>query len=172
MENIQKTDTWTVAVVGSRSVAHSPALLARLDGLLAAREIGQVVSGGAVGVDRLAAQWARTNGVPLVELLPDYTVHGAGAPHVRNAAIVSRAGLVLVVWDGASRGTLSAARAAAKLGRRCEWLAAPAPGPRRYRAGWGSSRGGQRPAGAERGPAPAALATTTGAGGARSHRRS
>lgn len=53
--------------------------------------------------------------------------YGPAAPHVRNGAIVAAASVVLVVWDGKSRGTLSAARAAAALGRRCEWLAAPAP---------------------------------------------
>ena len=40
-----------VAVVGSRSMAHCPALLARLDALQAAGELDQVVSGGAAGVD-------------------------------------------------------------------------------------------------------------------------
>ena len=134
MENVQNMaaacpvhTTWTVAVVGSRSVGCCPALLARLDALWAAGELSQVVSGGAKGVDRLAACWARANGADLVELRPDYATHGAGAPHVRNAEIVKRAGLVLVVWDGVSRGTLSAARTAARLGRRCEWLAALAP---------------------------------------------
>ena len=121
-------NAWAVAVVGSRSVTRCPALLARLNDLLAAGELGQVVSGGARGVDSLAAGWARANAVDLAELRPDYRAHGAGAPHVRNAELVSRAGLVLVVWDGVSRGTLSAARAAARLGRRCEWLAVPAPG--------------------------------------------
>ena len=65
----------------------------------------------------------------LRELRPDYAAHGpTAAPHVRNAAIVAAAEVVLVVWDGVSKGTLGAARAAARLGRRCEWLAAPAPG--------------------------------------------
>jgi hypothetical protein len=105
-----------------------PALIARLDALVAAGEVGQIVSGGAAGVDTLAASWAMRNMVPLVELRPDYAAHGAGATHVRNAEVVRRAGLVLIVWDGMSKGTLSAARAAAKLGRRCEWLGHPAPG--------------------------------------------
>ena len=47
--------------------------------------------------------------MPLTELRPDYAAHGpTAAPHVRNAEIVRRAGLVLVVWDGRSKGTLSA----------------------------------------------------------------
>lgn len=113
-----------VAVVGSRGVTECPALLARLGELAP----DQVVSGGAAGADTLGAEWARANGVPLRVLRPDYRAHGPAAPHVRNGAIVAAASVVLVVWDGKSRGTLSAARAAAALGRPCEWLAAPAPG--------------------------------------------
>ena len=41
---------------------------------------------------------------------------------MRNAEIVRRASLVLVVWDGRSKGTLSALQAARRLGRRCELL--------------------------------------------------
>ena len=113
-----------VAVVGSRGLAACAALPARLAELAPA----QVVSGGAAGPDTLGAEWARAHGVPLRVLRPDYRAHGPAAPHVRNAEIVAAADVVLVVWDGKSRGTLSAARAAARLGRRCEWLAAPAPG--------------------------------------------
>ena len=118
MENNQKK---VVAVVGSRGIQRCAALLARLAELTPA----EVVSGGAAGVDALAATWARTHGVPLTELRPDYTTHGGplgatAAPHVRNAEIVRRASLV--VWDGRSKGTLSALKAARRLGRRCELL--------------------------------------------------
>ena len=128
MKNIQneaaKCAGLVVAVVGSRSLSKCPALLARLAELAP----DQVVSGGAAGADTLGAEWARANGVPLRVLRPDYWTYGPAAPHVRNGAIVAAASVVLVVWDGKSQGTLSAARAAAALGRRCEWLAAPAPG--------------------------------------------
>lgn len=108
-----------VAVVGSRGIEKCAALTARLAQLAP----DQVVSGGAAGVDRLAATWARANGVALLELRPDYAAHGpTAAPHVRNAEIVLRATLVLVVWDGNSRGTLSALRAARRLGRPVELL--------------------------------------------------
>ncbi|TYZ12758.1 DUF2493 domain-containing protein [Hymenobacter lutimineralis] len=125
-----KHTVYCVAVVGSRTLTNCPALLACLEQLHEAGQLGQLVSGGAVGVDALAAAWARAHGVDLVELRPDYARHGASAPHVRNAEIVRRAGLVLVCWDGVSRGALSAARAAARLGRRCEWLVEPAPSAR------------------------------------------
>lgn len=121
--SMEKDKKIVVAVVGSREVTSCAALIARLAELAPA----QVVSGGAAGADTLGAEWAKANGVPLRVLRPDYHAHGPAAPHVRNAAIVAAADVVLVVWDGQSRGTLSAARAAVALGRRCEWLAAPAP---------------------------------------------
>lgn len=144
MQNVQKEATavavpagLVVAVVGSRSVMSCKALLRRLDAMHALGQVAEVVSGGAAGVDTLAAAWARANGVPLVELRPDYAAHGAGATHVRNAEIVKRAHLVLLVWDGESKGTLSAARAAAKLGRRCEWLGVAAPSAQPVAGGLG-----------------------------------
>ena len=54
-----------------------PALARRLAELAPA----EVVSGGAAGVDGLAAAWARANGVALRELRPDYaTTSSRGAP--------------------------------------------------------------------------------------------
>ena len=116
---MEKHKKVVVAVVGSRGVKSCTALARRLAEL----EPAEVVSGGAAGVDTLAATWARAHGVPLTELRPDYAAHGpTAATHVRNAEIVRRAALVLVVWDGRSKGTLSTMRAARRLGRRCELL--------------------------------------------------
>lgn len=111
---MEKHKNKAVAVVGSRGVKSCAALTRRLAELAPA----EVVSGGAAGVDALAASWARAHGVPLTELRPDYATHGpTAATHVRNAEIVKRA--VLVVWDGRSKGTLKAARC---LGRPVELL--------------------------------------------------
>ena len=115
---MEKHKNGVVAVVGSRGIRSCAALAQRLAEL----KPTLVVSGGAVGVDALAAAWARANGVPLLELRPDYAAHGAGAPHVRNAEIVRQAGRVLLVWDGRSKGTLSTYKAARRLGRPCELL--------------------------------------------------
>ena len=90
---MEKDNNKIVAVVGSQGIKSCAALARRLAEL----EPAAVVSGGAAGVDALAAAWARAHGVPLVELRPDYDAHGAGAPHVRNAEIVQRAGRVLLV---------------------------------------------------------------------------
>ncbi|MGI4886453.1 MAG: SLOG family protein [Janthinobacterium lividum] len=114
-----KNKNLIIAVVGSRGVKSCAALARRLAEL----EPAEVVSGGAAGADALAANWARAHGVPLLELRPNYAAHGpTAATHVRNAEIVKRAALVLVVWDGQSKGTLSTLRAARRLGRPVELL--------------------------------------------------
>ncbi|MBD2716734.1 DUF2493 domain-containing protein [Hymenobacter sp. BT646] len=127
----------TVGVVGSRGLTHCPALLKRLDALHGAGEVAAVVSGGARGIDGLAAGWAMRNQVPLTEYRPDYAAHGTAAPLVRNAAIVATADIVLVCWDGKSRGTLDAARKAARLGKQLEWLHKPAPSSTQVPGGLG-----------------------------------
>ncbi|UOQ81005.1 SLOG family protein [Hymenobacter sp. 5414T-23] len=133
MKNMKKT----VGVVGSRTLTECPALLERLDVLHGACEVAAVVSGGAWGVDELAAGWAMRNLVPLTEYRPDYPTHGKAAPLVRNGQIVAAADVVLVCWDGVSRGTLDAARRAARLGKPLEWLVMPAPATRPVAGGLG-----------------------------------
>ena len=88
-----------VAVIGSRN------LVVQDLGIYLPEETMEIVSGGAKGVDQLAFQIAQQQGLPCVELLPDYGRYGRGAPLIRDREIVREADLVLAVWDGASRGT-------------------------------------------------------------------
>ncbi len=67
--------------------------------------ITEIVSGGAIGVDRLARAYAKENHLLLTEYLPDYQSYGRGAPLVRNNYIIDHADEVVAFWDGKSRGT-------------------------------------------------------------------
>ena len=102
-----------IAIVGSRGVFPS--------------DIGQyipkaeeIVSGGAEGVDRCAANYAKENGIKLTEFLPQYEQYGRAAPIVRNKQIVDYADKIIVFWDGSSRGTRSVIEYAKKTGKPCE----------------------------------------------------
>lgn len=64
-----------------------------------------IVSGGASGVDALAAQYARANRLSLVEFKPNYREFGKAAPFVRNRQIIDFCDNVVAVWDGSSHGT-------------------------------------------------------------------
>ena len=77
------------------------------------------MSGGALGVDTAAAEYARKNGLKLTEFLPQYDLYGRGAPFVRNRRIVDFADEVVAFWNGRSKGTLSAIEYAQKSQKPC-----------------------------------------------------
>ena len=80
----------------------------------------EIISGGAVGVDKCAADYARKNNIKLTEILPDYKSYGRGAPLVRNKAIVERADMIIAFWDGRSRGTAFVINYANKINKPCK----------------------------------------------------
>ncbi len=96
-----------IAVVGSRNISLSFERFYELLCDLLPDNATAVVSGGARGVDRLAAQFAKLHNLPVTEHLPDYDAFGRIAPLVRNRTIVDDADFIVAVWDGKSRGTLN-----------------------------------------------------------------
>ncbi len=68
-------------------------------------DVTEIVSGGAVGADSCARQYANANNIPLKEFLPDYRRFGRGAPLKRNLQIIEYADIMIAFWDGKSKGT-------------------------------------------------------------------
>ena len=100
-----------LAIIGSRTITS-----VNLSDYIPA-DVTEIVSGGAKGVDTLAAVYAREHGIPLTEFLPDYPRYGRGAPLKRNAQIADYADEVLVFWDGVSRGTMHTVELFQKQGK-------------------------------------------------------
>ena len=88
-----------VAIVGSRNVTK-----VNLQTYLP-KDTTEIVSGGAKGVDSLAAYYANANGIRLTLFLPEYDRYGRAAPLKRNEKIVAYSDCVLAFWDGMSSGT-------------------------------------------------------------------
>ena len=99
-----------IAIVGSRGIDDVD-----LSEFVTAED--EIVSGGAIGVDRCAAQYAREHGLKLTEFLPEYKLYGRAAPILRNRRIVAYADKIVAFWDGRSRGTLSTIQFAQELGK-------------------------------------------------------
>ena len=102
-----------IGVVGSRDIKE-------LDIGDHINECEEIVSGGAGGVDTLAAEYARKKGVKLTVFLPEYKRYGRGAPIVRNKKIVDYADRIIAFWNGRSKGTLSVIDYARKIGKPCD----------------------------------------------------
>lgn len=103
-----------LAIVGSRDITNisNDTLDKYID-----KEVSEIVSGGAFGIDTIAAQYAKSKGLRLTEFLPDYARYKRGAPIVRNKQIVDCADKILVFWNGSSKGTLSVINYAKKTGK-------------------------------------------------------
>lgn len=88
-----------VAVIGSRGL-----MVSNLEKYLP-KETTEIVSGGAVGIDTCAKEYAIKNNIKLIEFLPEYEKYGRSAPLRRNLSIIDYADCVIAFWDGRSHGT-------------------------------------------------------------------
>ncbi len=102
-----------IAVVGSRNINV-------VDISRYISDCEELVSGGAVGVDSCAAQYAKENGIKLTVFLPQYELYGRAAPIARNREIVDYADKIVAFWNGRSKGTLSVIKYAEKKAKPCE----------------------------------------------------
>ncbi len=91
-----------VAIIGSRGYPYPSDVEEFVNGL---PPNAVVISGGARGVDTIAAQRARARGLEVVEYLAQWDKYGRGAGYRRNHQIVDDAALVVAFWDGRSKGT-------------------------------------------------------------------
>lgn len=88
-----------VAVIGSRGLTTNEL------GKYLPKEVTEIVSGGAKGIDTDAREYALSHGIKLTEFLPEYKKYGKAAPLKRNLSIIEYSDLVIAFWDGKSRGT-------------------------------------------------------------------
>ena len=88
-----------LAIIGSRNI-----VIKNLEQYLPC-DIKEIISGGAPGIDRIAAEYAKKENIPLIEFLPDYRRYKRGAPLIRNQQIAEYADEALVFWNGQSNGT-------------------------------------------------------------------
>ena len=85
----------------------------------------EIVSGGAKGIDHLAAEYAQKHGLKLTEFLPQYARYGKAAPILRNKEIIDYADQIIAFGDGTSKGTFSVIQYAKKCGKPCSVIIFP-----------------------------------------------
>ena len=98
-------------IVGSRSILHFD-LAPHIP-----KEVDVIISGGADGIDRLAEQYADLHRLSKYILRPRYELYGRAAPLKRNEQMVDMADVVLIIWDGCSKGTQYTLKYAKKMNK-------------------------------------------------------
>lgn len=93
-----------IIVAGSRSKISQQDVndAIRLSGF----EITEVVSGTAMGVDRMGEVWAKENNIPISYFPAQWNIYGKRAGYIRNEEMARNAEALIAVWDSESRGTL------------------------------------------------------------------
>lgn len=103
-----------LAIIGTRC---APDNIAARILLYIPADTTEIVSGGAVGVDKAAEQVAKLLSLPFRLFLPDYSRYGRNAPLERNMEIITYSDEVLAFWDGSSRGTMHCITACIQYGK-------------------------------------------------------
>ena len=103
-----------VGIVGSRAYPAPQYVRAFVNALDAA---STVVSGGAPGVDTVAADAAHERGLAVTIFLADWDKHDRKAGPLRNKQIVDASDQIIAFWDGKSRGTLNSILLATNAGK-------------------------------------------------------
>ena len=93
------------AIVGSRDGLPWTSVKREITKLLESGHVSHVVSGGALGVDRLAESLALACGLRVTIYRPDWQQFGRSAGFRRNVQIVDFADEIFAFWNGESRGT-------------------------------------------------------------------
>ena len=105
-----------VGICGSRSITSSEYVFSVLDfylaRLLEENEV-VIVSGSAIGIDSLGAQWAELRKLKTEIYLPDYKQYGKSATFIRNQQIIDNSDYLIAITTG-SNGTADSIKRAVK----------------------------------------------------------
>ena len=110
-----------IIVAGSRSFNNYRLLRSKLDEITAdIHDEIEIVSGNARGADRLGERYAREHNISVALFPADWSVYGKPAGIIRNQIMINNVSkgkaLVVVFWDGESRGALDMIRRARGAG--------------------------------------------------------
>jgi hypothetical protein len=103
-----------VIIAGSRGITDEQTIFNAIKN--SGFEITEVVSGGAIGVDKFGEKYANRYDIPLKVFLPDWEKKKSAAGIIRNAEMARYADALIAVWDGESKGTKNMIEVAERKG--------------------------------------------------------
>lgn len=77
----------------------------------------EIVSGGASGIDACGEMFAQSIGIPVKIFEADWKTHGKAAGPIRNKEMAEYADILLLIWNGKSRGSANMKHQMEKLNK-------------------------------------------------------
>ena len=107
-----------VAIVGSKSITSREEVFTQLDLFFDAfGNPGEIISGGAEGIDSFAEEYAVSTDTNFRSILPDWKVYGKAAGFIRNSEIIEECDVLMAFWNGESKGTYDSINKALREGK-------------------------------------------------------
>ena len=109
-----------LAIVGSRKFDDYDFICEKINENIDMSIIKSIISGGAIGVDKLAERFADDNGLPIKVLKPDYKKYKDRpkyAPIARNRIIAEECDVMIAFYYDDSNGTKDAMTYAKSIGK-------------------------------------------------------
>ena len=107
---------FNLLIVGSRNFDDYDYLTKKLKVQFKIGKINKILSGGAIGVDSLAEQFANEENVQFEKYIPNWSKYGKRAGIFRNQEMVNNCNFIVAIWDGISKGTNSTIKFAQQKG--------------------------------------------------------
>jgi len=92
-------------IAGSRSILHYPVIPLNIARFSWHKDITEIVSGTARGVDLLGERYAIENDIPVTRFPADWNRYGKSAGVRRNETMGDYADRLILFWDGESSGS-------------------------------------------------------------------
>lgn len=93
-----------ISITGSRTITDYKLLCLAVNE--SRFDITKIISGGAAGIDSLARVYAYNHSIPFEEYPADWKKFGRRAGPIRNREMEKEIEGAIVLWNGASKGTL------------------------------------------------------------------
>ena len=105
-----------IIIAGGRDFTDTTWSLIKLDKILQNLSDITIISGTALGGDKVGETYAQLRGLALKRYPAKWDKHGRAAGHIRNRKMAENADALIAFWDGKSRGTKNMIETARELG--------------------------------------------------------
>lgn len=104
-----------LCIAGSRTLSPGFGFLRSTISMFGLEKIKEIVSGGANGVDSEGEHFANHLEIQFTQFHADWDKHGKAAGPIRNKEMAQYSDVLLLIWDGESKGSANCRKEFEKL---------------------------------------------------------